>query len=151
MQIRRRALPAASLALTAWLSAGYADASSHREAPVITEHAEGRRHRLLHVPQLRGRAGTAIVTLIANYLPLQDPYGGPNYFTLDPDARLRDPRSTTTATRRRTSPSSSASTDSASGHQRLPVGGEKVVGAADQRRPDRRSRGDPNDTGNLNV
>ncbi|HVS12173.1 MAG TPA: DUF4331 domain-containing protein, partial [Planctomycetota bacterium] len=27
------------------------------------------------------------VTLIANYLPLQDPYGGPNYFTLDPDAR----------------------------------------------------------------
>jgi hypothetical protein len=26
------------------------------------------------------------VTLIANYLPLQSPYGGPNYFTLDPDA-----------------------------------------------------------------
>ena len=31
-----------------------------------------------------GRAG--YVTLIANYLPLQDAYGGPNYFTLDPDA-----------------------------------------------------------------
>ena len=28
-----------------------------------------------------GRAG--YVTLIANYLPLQDPYGGPNYFALD--------------------------------------------------------------------
>ena len=26
------------------------------------------------------------VTLIANYLPLQDPYGGPNYFVLDNDA-----------------------------------------------------------------
>jgi hypothetical protein len=26
------------------------------------------------------------VTLVANYLPLQDPYGGPNYFALDPDA-----------------------------------------------------------------
>ncbi|TMP70578.1 DUF4331 family protein, partial [Pseudoalteromonas sp. S1608] len=25
------------------------------------------------------------VTLIANYIPLQDPYGGPNYFALDPD------------------------------------------------------------------
>jgi hypothetical protein len=26
------------------------------------------------------------VTLIANYLPLQDPYGGPNYFALDQNA-----------------------------------------------------------------
>ena len=26
------------------------------------------------------------MTLIANYLPLQDAYGGPNYFKLDPDA-----------------------------------------------------------------
>ena len=26
------------------------------------------------------------VTLIANYLPLQDAYGGPNYFKLDPNA-----------------------------------------------------------------
>ena len=31
-----------------------------------------------------GRDG--YVTLIANYLPLQDPYGGPNYFKLDPNA-----------------------------------------------------------------
>ena len=31
-----------------------------------------------------GRAG--YVTLIANYLPLQDPYGGPNFFKLDPNA-----------------------------------------------------------------
>ncbi len=26
------------------------------------------------------------MTLVANYLPLQDPYGGPNYFKLDPNA-----------------------------------------------------------------
>ena len=32
-----------------------------------------------------GRDG--YVTLIADYIPLQDAYGGPNYFALDPDAR----------------------------------------------------------------
>ena len=51
-------------------------------------HAEGRRHRFLHVQQLRAgppdRPG--FVTLLANYLPLQDAYGGPNYFALDPNA-----------------------------------------------------------------
>ena len=31
-----------------------------------------------------GRAG--YVTLIANYVPLQDAYGGPNYFAMDPNA-----------------------------------------------------------------
>ena len=31
-----------------------------------------------------GREG--FVTLIANYQPLQDPYGGPNYFPLNPEA-----------------------------------------------------------------
>jgi hypothetical protein len=58
-------------------------ASSHREAPLITA-----------TPKLDcadfyafssyepGRDG--YVTLIANYLPLQDAYGGPNYFQLDP-------------------------------------------------------------------
>ena len=31
-----------------------------------------------------GREG--YVTFIANYLPLQDGYGGPNFFEMDPDA-----------------------------------------------------------------
>lgn len=60
-------------------------ASSHREAPLIT-----------HTPKLdcadfyifnsyeSGRSD--YVTLIANYVPLQDAYGGPNYFTLDSNA-----------------------------------------------------------------
>ncbi|HRC86382.1 MAG TPA: DUF4331 family protein, partial [Thermoanaerobaculia bacterium] len=34
-----------------------------------------------------GREG--FVTLVANYVPLQDAYGGPNYFTLDKDALYR--------------------------------------------------------------
>ncbi len=60
-------------------------ASSHREAPFITT-----------MPKVDGtdfymfRSYEAnrsnFVTLIANYLPLQDPYGGPNYFSLDPNA-----------------------------------------------------------------
>jgi len=59
--------------------------SSHREAPGIT----GR-------PKLDGTDFYAFrsyepgregyVSLIANYLPLQDAYGGPNFFALDPNA-----------------------------------------------------------------
>ena len=59
--------------------------SSHREAPAITE-----------MPKLdctdfylfnsyeAGREN--YVTLVANYIPLQDSYGGPNYFTLSSNA-----------------------------------------------------------------
>jgi hypothetical protein len=57
-------------------------ASSHREAPLITT-----------TPKLDGsdfymfnsyEAGRSnFVTLVACYLPLQDSYGGPNYFSLD--------------------------------------------------------------------
>lgn len=60
-------------------------ASSHREAPLITEmpKVDGTDFYMFRSYQ-PGRAG--FVTLIANYLPLQDPYGGPNYFSLDPNA-----------------------------------------------------------------
>ena len=60
-------------------------ASSHREAPFITEHpkVDGTDFYMFRSYE-PGREG--FVTLIANYLPLQDSYGGPNYFTLDPDA-----------------------------------------------------------------
>ena len=59
--------------------------SSHREAPSITE-----------TPKLdctdfyifnsyeAGREN--YVTMVANYIPLQDSYGGPNYFSLSPNA-----------------------------------------------------------------
>ena len=63
-------------------------ASSHREVPFLTEHpkVDGTDFYMFRSYE-EGRDG--FVTLIANYLPLQDPYGGPNYFTLDPAARYR--------------------------------------------------------------
>jgi hypothetical protein len=57
-------------------------ASSHREAPLITQ-----------TPRLNGtdfymfrsyeKGRSDYVTLIADYLPFQDPFGGPNYFNLE--------------------------------------------------------------------
>ena len=77
------AIPLAVATLSAVI--GTAHASSHREAPFITT-----------VPKVdatdfymfrsyeTGRSD--YVTLIANYQPLQDAYGGPNYFAMDPNA-----------------------------------------------------------------
>ena len=77
---------AASLVGATLLAAcGLAAASSHREAPFITT-----------APKVDGTDFYAFrsyengrgdyVTLIANYQPLQDGYGGPNYFKMDPNA-----------------------------------------------------------------
>lgn len=60
-------------------------ASSHREAPFITENPKVDATDFYAFRSYEpGRAG--YVTLIANYNPLQDAYGGPNYFSLSPDA-----------------------------------------------------------------
>lgn len=60
-------------------------ASSHREAPSITKTPKvDATDFYMFKSYESGRAG--YVTLIANYLPLQDAYGGPNYFALDPNA-----------------------------------------------------------------
>jgi hypothetical protein len=77
------ALAAIPLAIAALASTAFA--SSHREAPFITT-----------APKVDGtdfymfmsyEAGrTDYVTLISNYQPLQSPYGGPNYFKMDPNA-----------------------------------------------------------------
>jgi hypothetical protein len=82
--IGKRALVIAMATATS-LTGASALASSHREAPNITQ-----------LPKVDGtdfymfrsyEAGRSdYVTLIANYLPLQEPEGGPNYYTLDPDA-----------------------------------------------------------------
>ncbi len=61
-------------------------ASSHREAPFITQQPKLDATDFYMFNSYEStRPG--YVTIIANYLPLQDPYGGPNYFTLDPEAR----------------------------------------------------------------
>lgn len=59
--------------------------SSHREAPGITKSpkVDGTDFYMFRSYE-PGRSG--FVTLIANYVPLQDVYGGPNFFTLDDDA-----------------------------------------------------------------
>lgn len=60
-------------------------ASSHREAPFITRHPKVDATDFYMFRSYEpGRAN--FVTLIANYQPLQDAYGGPNYFSMDPDA-----------------------------------------------------------------
>ncbi len=86
MQHRGQALPlvtalCASIA-GAWLQP--AQASSHREAPFITTapKVDGTDFYMFNSYET-GRGD--YVTLLANYQPLQSPYGGPNYFKMDPN------------------------------------------------------------------
>ncbi|HSK75828.1 MAG TPA: DUF4331 family protein, partial [Thermoanaerobaculia bacterium] len=76
------------LSLLAVLAVVPAQASSHREAPAITEMPKvDSTDFYIFNSYEAGRTG--YVTLIANYYPFQDPWGGPNYFALDEDARYR--------------------------------------------------------------
>ncbi|MEQ8315229.1 MAG: DUF4331 domain-containing protein [Gammaproteobacteria bacterium] len=60
-------------------------ASSHREAPMIAGLPRLDATDLYAFRSYEaGREDT--VTILANYFPLQDPYGGPNYFDLDDNA-----------------------------------------------------------------
>jgi hypothetical protein len=73
-----------SLALAA-LAALPAAASSHREAPLITSTPKvDATDFYLFNSYEPGRSN--YVTVVANYLPLQDAYGGPNYFQFDTNA-----------------------------------------------------------------
>ena len=81
----RRVLLTCAGSLSAAVLGTSALASSHREAPFATEHPNVDGTDLYVFNSYEpGREG--YVTLIANYVPLQDSYGGPNYFPLDPDA-----------------------------------------------------------------
>jgi hypothetical protein len=62
-----------------------ANASSHREAPFIAQNpsVDGTDFYMFRSYEA-GRAG--FVTILANYNPLQDTYGGPNYFAMNPNA-----------------------------------------------------------------
>jgi Domain of unknown function (DUF4331) len=74
------------LAVLSGIVAGAAlQASSHREAPGITKSpkVDGSDFYMFRSYE-SGREG--YVTLLANYMPLQDAYGGPNFFMFDPDA-----------------------------------------------------------------
>ena len=78
-------LAVVSTAVLTLLTSAPASASSHREAPSIgtMPKADGTDFYLFNSYE-PGRDG--FVTLIANYQPLQDGYGGPNYFKMDPNA-----------------------------------------------------------------
>lgn len=73
------------------LAALPAQASSHREAPFIATmpKLDGTDFYMFRSYEGITAAGTGgrsdYVTMIANYQPLQSPYGGPNYFSLDPN------------------------------------------------------------------
>ncbi|VWX35663.1 conserved exported hypothetical protein [Limnobacter sp. 130] len=60
-------------------------ASSHREAPSITTtpKADGTDFYMFRSYETNR---SDFITVIANYQPLQDGYGGPNYFSMDPNA-----------------------------------------------------------------
>jgi hypothetical protein len=80
---RRCIRPLTAVALAAVVS--LAQASSHREAPFITTAPKvDATDFYMFMSYEPGRSG--YVTLIANYQPLQDAYGGPNYFSMDPAA-----------------------------------------------------------------
>lgn len=83
----RKLLWAAAPAVVALLcmGAGPSIASSHREAPGITRTPKVDNTDFYMFRSYEpGREG--FVTFIANFQPVQAPYGGPNYFTMDPDA-----------------------------------------------------------------
>ena len=84
--IMRRPTPLCGLvAMVVVLATVLAYASSHREAPLITEtpKVDGTDFYMFRSYEA-GREN--FVTIIANYIPLQVPYGGPNFFSFDPDA-----------------------------------------------------------------
>jgi hypothetical protein len=85
MKMTSRFLLGTVLAGTIAATAPAVWASSHREAPAIAgmPRVDSTDFYMFRSYE-PGRAG--FVTLIANYIPLQAPYGGPNYFTLDNDA-----------------------------------------------------------------
>lgn len=76
---------AIATALTLGLPAIPSQASSHREAPFITGQPKvDGTDFYMFMSYEPGHANA--VTLVADYLPLQDGYGGPNFFSLDQDA-----------------------------------------------------------------
>ncbi len=81
----RPGLLALGLASAFLASPPAAHASSHREAPFIAglPRVDGTDFYMFRSYE-PGRDG--YVVLVANYIPLQDGYGGPNYFKLDPNA-----------------------------------------------------------------
>src|SRR5215510_6433640 len=78
------ALLAAAVAGATTLGPGVGAASSHREAPLISEDPSA---DLTDVYAFRSPDKPDTVTLMANVLPGEDPAAGPNWYTFSPTAR----------------------------------------------------------------
>ncbi len=79
----KRGLGLAAAALALVPGANYA--SSHREAPLITQFPKlDSTDFYMFNSYEEGRSN--FVTFIACYIPIQAPYGGPNFFEMDPEA-----------------------------------------------------------------
>ena len=87
-QTSRTAVRSAALTAVAAAAIGLlpsAMASSHREAPFIVQNPQVDGTDLYMFRSYEtGRAG--FVTILANYIPFQDPQGGPNFYMFNPDA-----------------------------------------------------------------
>src|SRR5437868_3661912 len=92
MRSRKHKMAQLALLAAAACAAGATFASSHREAPFITtspkvDATDFYMFRSYEGVAANGTGGRSdYVTLIANYQGLQGPYGGPNYFQMDPNA-----------------------------------------------------------------
>ena len=92
MKFKRNPITAACFLLALASAPSIATASSHREAPFITtspkvDGTDFYMFRSYEGVSTTGAGGRSdYVTMIANYQPLQSPYGGPNYFAMDPNA-----------------------------------------------------------------
>ncbi|HEX4747035.1 MAG TPA: DUF4331 family protein, partial [Gaiellaceae bacterium] len=90
--MKRGLIPLASIGLVAAAVAAAAlvgatgptgaKASSHREAPMIGDDPAADN---TDVYAFVSPDAPSTVTLIANYIPFEDPAGGPNYYAFDPN------------------------------------------------------------------
>lgn len=82
MFLSRRLLAVAGAAALAVTAVGPVAGSSHREAPLITEDPTADN---TDVYAFVNADDPSTVTLIANFVPLEEPDSGPNFYNFDPD------------------------------------------------------------------
>lgn len=82
--IRKIGIVGATIALAITTVAGGALASSHREAPLIAKDPTA---DITDLYAFVSPDKPDTVTIIANYLPFQEPAGGPNFYNFDPSVQ----------------------------------------------------------------
>src|SRR5689334_16599154 len=83
---RSRVAALTGAVLIAATSVGSTLASSHREAPLIAGDPAADNTDLY---AFLNPTDPTRLTIIANYVPLEEPAGGPNFFPFDPDVRYQ--------------------------------------------------------------